>query len=102
MTIGAPAQMLGYVHRFEAADQVSNLAQMIGINPVSPTKRQANAVKTQRIDGAKALQRLQPRAAAEIVLGMDFQEANRRARRFDLGDVGRAQAYSGGKGLGHE
>src|SRR5262249_31470655 len=92
-TRSAPAQMLGYEARLVALDHPGELAHVLEVQRVGRAQTQTDAVQTQRVVGANALQpTMRLPALAEVVFAVHLDPAQRGARVDDVAEVRRAQA----------
>ena len=87
----APRQVLGDERRLEALHQSCQPLEMRGVEPLGAAERQSHPMDRHRVVGAQPLERAPRRAAAHVVLGVDFQPGDRGAALEDLRHVGGAQ-----------
>ena len=107
--MGRPGQMLGKAGRVEPADKMLETSQVVGIQIALATNGQPDAMNRDR-EPFRQMAQLRYRASAipHVVLGMDFQPANRAGVGHDVGVVLRLVANAGtvrqgcqGRGVKH-
>src|SRR5471030_68071 len=92
--VGAPRQVIGHEIGLQPLHQSGYAREVRGIEPIDGAQRQANGMDREAIVRPHTLHCGERGRRGQIVLGVDFEQARRRAIAVDFGEMRCAQADS--------